>query len=51
MKLGGGRYQASTKVKVLSPEISDVSGADSVNLLEGNTAESGMARTQQPDGV
>jgi hypothetical protein len=30
MKLGGGRYQASTKVKVLSPEIYGVSEADSV---------------------
>ncbi len=38
-------------VKVLSPEISDMSAADSVNLLEGSTAEFAMARTQQPDGV
>jgi hypothetical protein len=40
MKLGCGRYQASTQVKVLSPEIIIVSEADSVHLLEGNTLKS-----------
>jgi len=30
MKLGGGRYQAPTKVKAMSPEIYGVSEADSV---------------------
>ena len=36
MKPGLGRYQAATKVKVLSPEILIVEEADSVHELEGS---------------
>lgn len=54
MKLGGGRYQAPTKVKVLSPETNNVSEADSVFVLEGSTVrvrkgkDSAARRGQRP---
>jgi len=38
MKPAYGRYQAATKVNVLSPEIVVIKKADSIHKLEGNMA-------------
>jgi hypothetical protein len=36
VKLGGGRYRATTEVNVLSPEITIVSAADAFHVAAGN---------------
>lgn len=38
MKPANGRFQAATKVNVLSPEIVVIEKADSIHKLEGNMA-------------
>jgi len=35
VKLGGGRYRAATKVKVLSPEIDVIPVADAIPVVAG----------------
>lgn len=39
-----GMYQTATKVKVLSPEITNIGEADSVHKLEGSMSYTAMAR-------
>jgi len=39
-----GMYQTATKVKVLSPEITNIEEADSVHKLEGSMSCTAMAR-------
>ena len=39
-----GMYQTATKVKVLSPEITNIEEADSVHKLEGSMSYTAMAR-------
>ena len=39
-----GMYQTATKVKVLSPEITNIGEADSVHKLEGSMSCTAMAR-------
>lgn len=51
MKLGGGRYQAPTKVKVMSPEIHGCRRPTAFGDWKAALRESAKARTQQPDGV
>jgi hypothetical protein len=52
MKPGGGRYQASTQVKVLSPEIklSPIRPTCSKNM-EGSILSSALARRKELGGV
>lgn len=44
MKPPEGMYQTATKVKVLSPEITNIGEADSVHELEGSISCTAMAR-------
>ncbi len=51
MKPGGGRYQASTQVKVLSPETLIVPEADMLLYMEGSILFSALARGKELGGV
>lgn len=45
MKPPEGMYQTATKVKVLSPEITNIEEADSFHELEGSMSYTAMARS------
>lgn len=51
MKLKRGRYRAVTQVKGMSAEITNMSEADTVHLVAGNTFIIARARLCLTDGV